>query len=265
MPSPFPGMDPYLEDSEIWRGFHHSLADEIKAQLNPFVGPKYFAEVEVRTIIEDVAVATTQTVIPDAAVLERQPSLTGGRIAAVAIPAAPVQRTVVISDEIKLRSVQIRTTDNSQLVTSIEILSPFIKRSSKGISDYRQKRTEILHSPVHLIELDLLRGGERPGLEVGEPPLDCDYVLLVNRARLGQLRPSEIWPLALNETIPPIPVPLLPPDADVRFDLNAALKSVYTRAGYDWRLDYSRPVPPPDLRPEMKIWLAEALPNVAKP
>ena len=47
MPSPFPGMDPYLEDPPIWPGFHHSLAEDIKAQLNGLIGPKYYADVEI--------------------------------------------------------------------------------------------------------------------------------------------------------------------------------------------------------------------------
>ena len=110
MPSPFPGMDPYFEANEIWKGFHHFLADEIAAQLNPLVGPRYFADVEIRTISEDVLIATTQTVYPD---------------------------------------------------------------------------------------------------------------------------------------------------ADVVLDLGAVLRSVYTRAGYDWRIDYRRPVPPPELRSEMVACLGE--------
>lgn len=29
MPTPFPGMDPYLESADIWPGFHHRLANEL--------------------------------------------------------------------------------------------------------------------------------------------------------------------------------------------------------------------------------------------
>jgi hypothetical protein len=35
MPSPFPGMDPYLEPPNIWEDFHANLAGEIQAQLTP--------------------------------------------------------------------------------------------------------------------------------------------------------------------------------------------------------------------------------------
>lgn len=267
MPSPFPGMDPYLEDSEIWRGFHHLLADEIITQLNPRIGPKYFADVEVRTIREDVLIATIDTFFPDAAVLKRTPPplLYGGEALAIAIPEAPLKRMIKIEDQIKLRTIEIKVTETGTLVTALELLSPYNKRPGKGSQTYRQKRRTLLHSAIHFIEIDLLRGGERPGFEVNEPPVATDYILLVNRnGNGGNTRISEIWPVALNEPLPLLPVPLLPPDPDVPLNLGAALQSVYTRAGYDWRINYQRPLPPPALRPDMTSWLREVLPEVGK-
>jgi len=78
---------------------------------------------------------------------------------------------------------------------------------------------------------------------------------------MGEAR-SEIWPVALSETLPMLPVPLLHPDPDVTIDLGAALRTVYTRAGYERRIDYRRPVQLPDLRPEMAGWLHQNLPEV---
>lgn len=267
MPSPFPGMDPYLEARHIWPGFHNFLAVEIVIQLNPNLGPKYYADIEVRTVVEDIAIAATRSIHPDAAVLERTNLETRSHAepitAKVAIPAAPVQRTIQVASQTKLRAVQIYTTDVDQLVTSIEILSPFNKRPGKGIEDYRHKRSQLLQSTVHLIEIDLLRGGERPGPEVNEPPLEADYILLVNRAAADDIRLSEIWPVALNEPLPLLPVPLLSPDPDVPLDLKAAFQSIYARAGYDWRINYKHPIPLPELRAEMAAWLRQRLPEVA--
>src|SRR4029434_4986123 len=169
MSSPFPGMDPYLEAPEIWRGFHHSLADEIKAQLNAKLSPRYYADVEVRTVLEEVGVATTKTVYPDAAILENVLA-TPSSATAVAIPAAPIQRLAMLPEEHKLRTVQVRETATDTLVTAIEILSPVNKRGD-GLHLYRAKRKSLLRTDVHLIELDLLRDGERPGWEVKQPPL----------------------------------------------------------------------------------------------
>ena len=167
MSSPFPGMDPYLEAPEIWRGFHHLLADEIIAQLNEKLSPRYYADVEVRTVLEEVGVATTKTVYPDAAILETVQA-TSSSATAVAIPAAPIQRLAMLPEEHKLRTVQVRETATDTLVTAIEILSPVNKRGD-GLHLYRAKRKSLLRTDVHVIELDVLRGGERPGWEVKEP------------------------------------------------------------------------------------------------
>src|SRR5262245_18769124 len=199
MPSPFPGMDPYLEAPEIWRGFHHLLADEIIAQLNALLSPRYYADVEVRTVLEAVGVATTKTVYPDAAILETVPA-TSSNATAAAMPAAPIQRLAMLPEAPRLRTVQVRETATDTLVTVIEILSPVNKRGD-GLYLYRAKRKSLLRTDVHLIELDLLRGGERPGWEVKEPPLVCEYIILVNRAFGGDIRRSEIWPVALDEPL----------------------------------------------------------------
>jgi hypothetical protein len=250
-------MDPYLEAPEIWRGFHHSLADGIKAQLNAVLSPRYYADVEVYTVLEEVGVATTKTVYPDAAILETVP-VTSSSATAVAIPAAPIQRLAMLPEEHRLRTVQVRETATDTLVTAIEILSPVNKRG-EGLHLYRAKRKSLLRTDVHLIELDLLRGGERPGWEVKEPPLVCEYIVLVNRASGGDIRRSEIWPVALDEPLPLCPVPLLPPDADVPLALCEALAQVYQGSAYARRLDYTLPVPPPPLRPAMQHWLAAHL------
>jgi hypothetical protein len=250
-------MDPYLEDSEHWRSFHHLLPDEIMAELNAVLSAKYYADVEVQTRLEEVGIATVATVCPDAAVLEVDP-LGVAPVAVAVAPAAPIQRVALPAEEINLRTVQVYVTETKRLVTSIEILSPVNKRGEE-LEAYRQKRTRILRSPVHLIELDLLRSGQRPGWEVNHPPLDTEYVVLVNRAGEG-VRISEIWPVAINEPLPLLPVPLLAPDPDVVLDLGHIVRSVYARGVYERRIDYARPVPPPPLRAAMGAWWTERQP-----
>ncbi|MBS1252841.1 MAG: hypothetical protein MAG451_01883 [Anaerolineales bacterium] len=265
MASPFPGMDPYLEDSGIWPGFHHRLADELADRLNTHIGPKYYADVEVHTVFEEITIAApSRARYPDVGVYARAPEepAPGPAATAVAVSEAPVKREIV-AGQTKLRAVHVYLTETDELVTSIELLSPYNKRSGDGLEEYRRKRSEHLLSSVHLVEIDLLRGGTRPGREVNEPPLDTDYVMLVNRYWRGRnIRISEIWPAALNEALPGLPVPLLPPDPDVAVSLNAAIEAIYGRAGYDWRIDYQHPVPPPELRPKMATWLQEELPDV---
>jgi hypothetical protein len=262
MASPFPGMDPYLEDQDLWRGFHHHLAEDIVNVLNAEISTRYFADVEVHTVIEEIDVAT-RAVYPDALVVEVAPQVRTPAPTAVAIPDAPILRTAALTVPTKLRAVHVYETKSRQLVASIEILSPVNKRGL-GLEKYRQKRRDIMLSDIHLVEIDLLRGGQRPGWEVNEPPLDTDYVLLVNRAGAGERRVSEIWPVALNEPLPTLPVPLLPPDPDAPLDMGYILKHIYTRVVYARRIDYTEPVPPPNLRPAMQEWLAKQLPNIGR-
>jgi hypothetical protein len=246
-------MDPYLEDPNIWPGFHHSLADEIMAQLNLSIGPKYYADLEIHTRTEAInVIAPPRSIYPDVGVLATR---TAGAVAVaeVVIPQAPVER--VVMGRTKLLTVQVYVTETATLVTAIEILSPFNKRAGRGLDEYRAKRERLLESPVHLVELDLLRAGQRPGPETLDPPLETDYLLLVNRSREAGQRISDIWPVALYEPLPTVPVPLLPPDPDAPLDLNGVLAAVYHRAAYGRRLNYQQPVPLPALRPEVAAWL----------
>jgi len=258
MASPFPGMDPYLEDSEFWADFHSKLASEIAYQLTSLISPKYFTGVEIHNagISELNLGKSLHNTYPDVGIYQPL-GHSGGTLAPVAVMTmtAPLERMVMLPERTKTRTIKIYITKTSQLVTAIELLSPANKRGL-GLEEYQRKRMQLLDSPVHLMELDLLRGGERPGPEVYSPPIDTDYILLVNRVRPG-LRVSEIWPLPLNEAFPVLPVPLLPPDPDVPLDLNQALQTVYDRSGYHWRIDYSQPPPAPALRPVIAEWRQE--------
>jgi hypothetical protein len=109
----------------------------------------------------------------------------------------------------------------------------------------------------YLVEIDLLRTGQRPGAEINTPPLDAEYILLVNRAQQGDERISEIWPIALNEPLGYLPVPLLAPDPDILLDLDDIMQMVYQRGAYNRRIDYHQPIPPPRLRPAMQKWMQE--------
>lgn len=268
MASPFPGMDPYLEASTIWSGFHHALPEEIRARLNAQIGPKYYADVEVHTVFEEVSVSTTKarTVYPDVGVLEPASS---GPVAEIAAPQelaspAPIQRDATVG-QTKLRAVRVYVTETDELVTAIEVLSPYNKRGA-GLTTYRNKRAAILSADVHLVEIDLLRGGRRPGYEVEDPEVDtADYVLLVNRRRQDNpQRISDIWAISISQPLPVLPIPLLDPDPDAILDLNAAIRFIYERAGYSWRINYSEPVPPPALSADMASWVDQYLADVRK-
>lgn len=250
--SPFPGMDPFLEAKHLWPSFHHLFADRIMVALNAVLSEKYYADVNVRIVWEEATTGATTIMIPDTSLLDSGVNVTAPTATMVA-PPAPLQRIAMIPEPNKVRSVELKTVDGDELVTAIEILSPVNKRG-RGLEEYRRKRRQILQSDVHLVEFDFLRGGTRPGWEVNEPSIDTDYIVLVNRAFEGDLRQSEIWPVALDEPLPLCPIPLLPPDPAVTLDLMEIVRTLYQQAVYARRIDYAQPIPTPKLRPLMAKW-----------
>lgn len=89
---------------------------------------------------------------------------------------------------------------------------------------------------------------------------EAAYFIMLSRA---ERRPvAEVWPLHLQEPIPLLPVPLLPPDADVSLDLGRTLTTIYERSGDDLRIDYT--LPPPALSPPDSAWVDTHLRAVGK-
>jgi hypothetical protein len=235
MPSPFPGMDPYLEGS-LWTTLHHSLATEIVRQLAPKLRPLYVA-LPVERFVMDMAsgvTVTTVSVYPDVGVAEAQQQ--ARKPAETAAILAPLQLATVMPEAVPHVTVEIRDTHQRQLVTAIEILSPTNKRG-EGRREYLIKRQRFLLSAVHLMEIDLLRIGERVPMQHSLP--NTPYFVFLSRAEDRPI--TDVWPIALHAPLPTVPVPLLSSDSDVLLDLQAAFTAAYDLPGYDLIVDYSQP------------------------
>jgi len=234
MPSPFPGMDPYLEGS-LWTTLHHGLGSEIVRHLAPKLRPRYVAlpvERFVMELNEGVSI-TTISVYPDVSVATTQAeSPAQGQAGTLA---APLRLATVIPEAVPHVSVEIRDTQQRHLVTAIEILSPTNKRGD-GIREYLTKRQRLLLSAVHLLEIDLLRQGRRVPMQ--QPLPEAPYFIFLSRAESRPM--TDIWPVALDQPLPTVPVPLLPGDDDVLLDLQAVFTAAYDLPGYDLIIDYSQ-------------------------
>ncbi len=255
MPSPFPGMNPYLE-GEVWYEFHNQLAQQLSNQLMPLLAPKYVALLNKRYVIDrSVELAadeiTTQSAFCHVRVVGAPEPTPPSEPKPNDIIAHPtVELPNLLPDEIAQLNVEIRDVAQRRLVTIIEILSPANKVGT-GASDYYQRRVETLHTQPHLLEIDLLRRGSRISL-VGEPPPAPYYVYLSR----WQRRPfTQVWPLPLRHPLPTIPVPLLPSDPDVPLDLQLAVKTCFDNACYDELLDYTAPLPPPPFVGDDAVWV----------
>jgi Protein of unknown function (DUF4058) len=249
MASPFPGMDPFIESRRIWPDFHLDLAAEIRAHLNARIQPGYYATAVTYVTYDviEVAQSNPRAVSPDVSVWRTDPRLpTQGTVAVIDPPLA--QSAVPLE-------VPVRDAGADTLVTAIEILSPINKRPGRERQRYLRERRELLHSEVHVMEIDLLRAGERSPLETSLPPASY-YVTL---ARIEHRPYVDVWPIQLTGRLPALPVPLSTPDPDVPLDLGAAVQAVYERGGYATRIDYRQPVPPPPLEPEQQAWVEHLL------
>ena len=258
MQSPFPGMDPYIEASKIWTDFHSDLAGEIRAELNRKIRPNYFAGLTPYVTYDTIEVTQrkVQGIYPDVGIWKRSASPRDNVAVLDVEPTPAVESIVTLEVPLELFNVEIRTVGDEFLVTSIEILSPVNKqRGHDAHLDYLRQRRDLLRSSAHLIEIDLLRGGLRPPLQV-PVPLAPYYVML---SRATDRPHVKVWPIALDETLPILPIPLLEPDPDVLLDLGAVVASVYERGGYDARIDYHAPVPPPNLREDENAWVKQLL------
>lgn len=248
MPSPFPGMDPYVE-AQLWPGFHTQMIAGLQARLVPLLRPSYLAMIEERVYIETAPESLPRTFCPDVRVT-RAPT-PGGALTVV----TPVQVPLPEPERLREPFLEIRRRDGREVVTVLEVLSPSNKRAgSTGRREYLSKRQAVLESRAHLVELDLLRGGERLPMAVPLPA--GDYCVIVSRAERRPI--ADVWPFTLKHRLPVIPLPLGEDDADVQIDLQDLCQSVYDNAGLDYSLDYSQPLNPFPT-PEVMNWIEELL------
>jgi hypothetical protein len=260
MPSPFPGMDPYLEEY-LWVDVHNALANKIRQQLAPKLQPRYTARLEIYVVQDTAPEGEIGILYPDVEVLRRQSvasdvatqSSVQADSGGLRMTPAPLTLPVIQPVEVRISSVEIRDTAGNTLVTSIEILSPVNKREP-GLTPYRQKRQRLYHANVHLIEIDLLRRGIRPFAHPRLP--EVPYLVTLTRAQASEV---EVWPICLQDSLPVIPVPLRPPDLDVPLNLSSALRDIYDEAFYSLSIDYREPPPEPLLSEDDQRWLEGVL------
>jgi hypothetical protein len=247
-------MNPYLEQEGIWLDFHQSFIPAVRQALSPQVRPAYMVTIEEALFIHELSAEERQYMGRADVSVTRNPA-GGGIGSAGTLLKAPVYGRLSPVVDIEQHSyLEIRDRSSRELIAVIELLSPSNKRNGPDREQYLAKRRQLLTSPVHLVELDLLRGGPRLPLE--DLP-DCDYYALVSRA---EERPRVgIWPLRLRDPLPLIPVPLRPSDPDARLDLQQLLHQVYDAAGYE---DYIYTgTPQPLLHPADAAWARELIPK----
>lgn len=263
MPSPFPGMDPYLEHPQVFPDLHDRLITHLSESLQAKLPAPYYAAIGRRVWVE----VSERFIGPDVQVraprVHQPPEL---ETAGVAL-AAPESRAVVVRvphDEIREPFVEIYAGrgDTRRVVTTIEVLSLANKTQGEhGRELYLRKQRKLYFSKVHVVEIDLLRGGAHATmvpLRWAQKAVGAfEYHVCVHR--YDQLEDFVVYPIALQDPLPPIAVPLLPGDADVVVDLQAILDECYDAGPYRMEIDYATDSPRPPLTEKQAEWARSVL------
>jgi hypothetical protein len=254
MPSPFPGMNPYLEQDDVWHDFHERFLPAAAEVIGAQVQPECIVKIDEHIYVHELAAGSRRLLgradlgITPTRPVHEPPAATVGLLdapARVRLPAVDIESESFI---------EIRDRRSRELVCRVELLSPANKRPGPDREQYLAKRGQIINSPAHLVEIDLLRAGDAMPSE--DRPA-CTYSVSVSRV---EDRPEAgFWPIGLRDPLPVIPIPLRPPHPDAKLDLSALLHRIYDAAGYAHYIYEG--APSPALAPEEAAWARSLIPS----
>jgi hypothetical protein len=209
MPSPFPGMDPYLENPKLWASFQHQVLACLYQNLLPGLVDRYRARVGSRTYTSEMALFTS-----------------------------------IIREDHTEEFIEVRNRTDGRLVTLIEVVSPSNKTTGEGRSAYLEKRRDSQAQRAGIVEIDLVLQG-KPTLNYSRDGLpEYDYAVTVTRAAAPDR--YEIYTSTLQKRLPKFKVPLAPDDRDTMMDLQSAFARAYDLGNFGAQIDYKEP-PPADV------------------
>jgi hypothetical protein len=260
-------MDLFLEHPDFFPGLHERFHVYSSEALQASLPAPYFAEVKERLWVETSA----RYIEPDTNVIhagvgygdEEPGGEEGGGLAVATRTLAQPLIFEVTDDQRSEAYVEIRTRlreGGERVVTVIEVLSWSNKTpGEKGRDLYLHKQREVLNSPIHLVEIDLLRGGEHTtpmALErLRRKAGEFDYHVSVHR--FDQPGRFFVYPWSLESPLPEIAIPLLPGDGEVPLDLQAVFTRCYDTGPYRRRVPYDPARLVPSLSTERAAWVKE--------
>ncbi len=255
MKSPFPGMDPYLE--QHWRDVHTSLMVYLRDQIDEQLPSDLSARVE-EGVFVDTEDGKGRGIAPDVTIAERTaPWPLQGSVGIGHAATALAEPLIVSVEPLPQRHVEIfDLSAGGRVVTAIEVLSPTNK--AEGRAAYRRKQAEYLASAVNLVEIDLLRDGSftlAVPLDSIHPKLRTPYMACIRR--VTNPSEAEVYRIALTEKLPTIPIPLRPTDRDVTLNLQQLIEQCYHRGRYG-AIDYQQ-APQPALSADQHAWMDRLL------
>lgn len=223
MPSPFPGMDPYLEHPKLWPAVQHQLLACLYQILLPGLVDRYRARVGTRTYVSEMPLFTS-----------------------------------VLRETYTEEFIEIRGRGDGKLVTLIEVASPANKVTPAGRKTYSDARAAALALKAGTVEIDLVMQG-KPLLSYSRDGLPAfDHAVTVTRGTAPDR--YEIYTATLQKRLPKFKLPLAADDRDALIDLQAAFARAYDHGNFAAQVDYAgAPHPDVPLSEEQKRWTDELL------
>lgn len=254
MRSPFPGMDPYLEDPAFWQDFHRRFITHCADTLGDQLPDEYEARIDEQVRLVDMSPESDRRVLPDVAVIHDP--MASARASPVPHESTvamlePVAVPMPFTAEVRDTWIEILHRPERSLVTVIELLSPSNKTGA-GFGEYLSKRRAVLEQHANLVEMDLLVGGQRMPL-LRQPPRGDYYTFVVRDNRRPYV---DVYAWGVRNPLPPIPIPLRHPSPDVPLNLATVVNHTYERGRYAPALCYDGP-PRAPLSPEDARWAEE--------
>ena len=221
MPSPFPGMDPYLEDEQLWPVFQHQLVASLYQVLLPGLVDRYRARIHQRTYVTEEPLFTS-----------------------------------VIRQERQEEFIEVRQRGDGRLVTLVDVASPINKTLSQGRAAYHETRRVARAQNASVVELDLCLQGQ-PLLDYSRDGLpEWDYAVTVTRCT--QPERYEIYTATLQKRLPRFRLPLASDDRDTVLDLQSAFARCYDQGGFGGHIDYHQD-PNVELADDDRKWMDQLL------
>ncbi len=221
MPSPFPGMDPFLEHEKLWPTFQHHLVACLYQTLLPGLVDRYRARVGQRRYATEQALFTS-----------------------------------VLRNEHEEEYIEVRQRSDSKLITLVDVVSPTNKTTDAGRQAYLTKRKEAKSSGASLVEIDLVLQGQ-PMLDYSRDGLpEWDHAVTVTRST--QPERYEIYTATLQKKLPKFRLPLASDDRDTVLDLQIVFTRCFDQANFLAQIDYQRD-PPTRLDDDDRKWIDSLL------
>jgi Protein of unknown function (DUF4058) len=217
MRSPFPGMDPYLE--QFWGDVHHTMINRSHAAIQKQLPGDLVARVDERDFGASNGVAVAEPLVVH---IEQD---------------EPVRQGFI--EIIDLKS-------GRRVVTVVEVICPSNKVAGPGRDLYIKKQDELRQSGVSLVAIDLNRTGSRVFSAPFELIPDGHRTPNAACVRRGwKALAIEYYRLPLRERLPAIAIPLRQTDRDIPLDLQAVLDECAGEGRYVDDIDYSKEPDPP--------------------